>query len=208
MYVCIYVSICLCVCLSVHPSIHKVIISYLNLCTCYLILSYLFTIQHYTSSHALIESCFHSFTVAFGKTSIDTLLTSAFTGSVFSWLHADTQCGQEKLICTDKTHTLSCVSARVRWRIRPPLFCQLMCARLQTRSREPPAAAQPVSGKRPAQTATGAEEGGETGELLQEAQLACRVIFIWWIITEASTGNRKLKKAQTQTERNRHFIIL
>lgn len=54
--------------------------------------------------------------------------------------------------------TSSCVSGRERWRIRPPLFCQLMCARLQTQSREPPASVWPVSGKHPARTATGAEK--------------------------------------------------
>lgn len=94
----------------------------------------------------------------FHKNFKNKLLSSAFTGNVLSC--APTHIARaEEIELYQQIHTLSCVSVRERWRIRPPLFCQLMCARLQTQSREPPAAAQPVSGRRPDQTATGAEEG-------------------------------------------------
>lgn len=70
-----------------------------------------------------------------------------------------------------------------------------MCARLQTRSREPPDGAQPASGRHPAQTATGAEE--ETGRLSQSD-------FHMMIHTEAAnkqvTLGEDCKYVKTQTE--------
>lgn len=91
-------------------------------------------------------------------------LLTAFFECVQLAVHSE---GKGKIDLCRRVHTLSCVSGRGRWRIRPPLFCRPMCARLQTQSRAPPASAQPASGRRPAQTATGAETG-------RGKQMSCR----------------------------------